>query len=193
MKAIKVKIWHLILFQSILVLLSITINSLWLKKNLSSLLLNDFSLFYQIIIGSLTGFSASAIILLSLKILRSKITLLNHLRTLYESRVTLIMFTCIITGFSEELFFRVIIQSTTGLVLASLAFTIAHSQFWAVPPINLGKIVFGSVILLMGCIFGTLYNSLGYVCATSSHIFFDFVLLIGIKYFLIPKNTNIVQ
>lgn len=173
-----------------LVLLSLLINHFWFKKSVLQLLINDKGICYPFVIGSVVGVVTSGIIIIGLKILRSNFNYLNHLKVIYESRFTLIVVICFIVGFSEELFFRAIVQSTTGLIIASLLFTLAHSQFWAVPPINHGKIIFGSVILLMGFIFGILYNTLGYICAASSHMMFDIVLLSGTKYIIKVKSDD---
>lgn len=99
--------------------------------------------------------------------------------TSYSYPALLVIGVC--AGIGEEILFRGTIQELIGIWLTSLLFTLAHAQFWALPPMTRGKLLFAASAFLAGVFLGLIYIAVGLVAAILVHACIDIVGLVTLK------------
>lgn len=92
----------------------------------------------------------------------------------------------ILAGVGEELFFRGVLQTSIGLILASFAFSLLHFG-----PAVKSYIWVAAVYFLIGLYFGLVkehYESLW--VPIIAHVVYDFVVLVYMRYFYQPEHVR---
>jgi len=94
-----------------------------------------------------------------------------------EPRIVHITMIALIAGWSEELFFRGVLQPTIGIWASSLAFVIVHGvvgiRTWR-------RLAFAVTLFLASLGLGLLYQWQGLAAAMTAHAAYDFVVLFAL-------------
>lgn len=150
-------------------------------QNIFCFITNGIMIGKQVAYGLLIGLGMSLLLFIVFRMKRNSIVSLDHLQVLTQSSVFSLIITGILAGIGEEILFRGVIQYYTGIWIASVLFMLAHAQFWAKPPIRLGKITFAVFAFLCGLLLGYLYLAAGLLCAIIVHALIDSIAFIYLK------------
>jgi membrane protease YdiL (CAAX protease family) len=170
-----------IVVEVIFILIAVLVNLIFRKVSLLSLLLKGETFHFQILLGLSIGLFLS-LGLITFFILNKTIKNgIQHLSSLSSYSFSVLVLTGLFAGIGEELLFRATIQEFLGIWIASILFMLAHAQYWAVPPINRGKIIFALIAFGMGLLLGVIYLRIGLITAIAVHSLIDITGFIAIK------------
>ncbi len=170
-----------IIVESIFIIISLSVAFFYRHESILNFLTSGGSKGKQVISGFLIGLGIDLALYFILRVKRSEIIALSHLKPLTKSSYPSLLFTGMIAGIGEELLFRGTLQSFVGLWITSIIFMFAHAQFWAVPPISKGKIIFAIFAFSCGVLLGYVYITFGLLCAIIIHAMIDSFAFVYLK------------
>lgn len=92
-----------------------------------------------------------------------------------------------VAGWSEELFFRGVLQPVIGLWLAAVAFVVLHGivviRTW-------GRFFFGAMVFTAGVLLGLLYEWRGLEAAMTAHAAYDLTVLAGLRWAIARRTPG---
>lgn len=170
-----------IVVELLFIIVSLLVIAFIKHQNILCFITNGIPIGKQAAYGLLIGLCLSLLLFIVFRMKKNSIISLDHLQALTQSSVISLIITGILAGIGEEFLFRGVIQYYTGIWIASVLFMLAHAQFWAKPPIRLGKITFAVFAFLCGLLLGYLYLTAGLLCAIIVHALIDSIAFIHLK------------
>lgn len=167
----------------LLVFLSWLVTVVFRDRSFAGLFAIDQPVPVQVLIG--TGMALVLIALVSIVIanvnqLRGFRVLMAKLRDEIRPRGIDLFVISLAAGFSEELFFRGVLQPLVGIWLTSLLFVVVHVGI----PRRKGRVVLGGFVFLMGLAIGVIYEQWGIYSAMTTHFVYDFGFLLAARSYL---------
>lgn len=148
------------------------------------------SLSAQMYEGSLLGATAGVLIGLGVMWIPQLAGLRTIIRTALDKArptITDLALTAVAAGFSEELFFRGILQPMVGIWIASVLFAIAHG---AGTRLTKGFLLFDLFVFGASLLFGLVYLKIGLVACMFAHGVLDLILLLQYRFLLMRPRAS---
>jgi CAAX protease family protein len=138
----------------------------------------------QVFVGILVGFVVSGsgmVLVLGSSLFRQYRNIVVAILAEIKPRFGDLVFISLGAGWSEELFFRGLLQPWLGLWWASVLFWLAHG---AISTTHWGINLYGLCVLAAGVGLGYLYESHGLLAAMTAHAALDATTLLGFHFWM---------
>ena len=142
----------------------------------------------QILVGFSIGFAVSGlglVVVLSTNLFQQYRDIVAAIFAEIRPRFGDLVFISLGAGWSEELFFRGLLQPMIGLWWASVLFWLAHG---AISATHWGINLYGLCVLAGGVGLGYLYESQGLIAAMTAHAALDATTLLGFHFWMKTKG-----
>lgn len=173
-----------IIVGSIFIIIALFISIILRHVSIISFFTKGQKITQQIIVGLTLGLLISMLLVIYLNKNENIKEGILHLKTLCNSSNKMVILAGLSAGIGEEMLFRGTIQELAGIWITALIFMFAHAQFWAIPPINKGKVIFAAFVFLIGLLLGYIYIKVGLISVIIIHSLIDCSVFIYLKYSL---------